>query len=576
MVTTGFGVCLVISVLATLLIAMRSDDRVNSYDLTISILLPFVIMGYWLKTQVASQEASLVLFVFINLSSTVLLAVIFFSMLRQLGVAINPWLKLLAYGAAFTQLLPVWLTFQQGLPEDLIQITDTGGGYSTRMVGGTFAFTHIAYVLALLIVVIGVVALLQARRRYYSRRTLAFYMVFVGAGMLMYALEGLLDMNFSAMPYLYMVADVLLAVNFDHFRAHDIYGLISDSQKANMSRGYVAVGLNGWFLSANEKCFEFLPELKRQRADTVIPADNPSGMILRDVIGNYSDNGIAAGTFRSGDRTFAYEISPFALHRGGMDRGYLIDLRDATEETRNLEILSDFNERLNREVAEKTRSVEMMREKLVLNLADMVENRDSNTGGHVKRTSDIVRILVEDIQSRQFFPLGDTLARDIVRAAPMHDLGKVSIDSGILNKPGRLTPEEFAIMKTHSTISGQMVKILLEGMEEAHLVQTAFHVARYHHERWDGKGYPEGLVGEMIPLGARIMAVADVYDALVSKRVYKEPMSFEKAAQIMREGMGTQFDPNMYLVFQSCQSKLERYYALAQGGQSDQTNIRKE
>ena len=137
-------------------------------------------------------------------------------------------------------------------------------------------------------------------------------------------------------------------------------------------------------------------------------------------------------------------------------------------------------------------------------------------------------------------------------------------DSNILNKPARLTPEEFTIMKTHSTISGQMVRILLEGMEEEHLVETAYHVARFHHERWDGKGYPEGLVGEMIPLEARIMAVADVYDALVSKRVYKEPMSYEKAAQIMQEGMGTQFDPNMHLVFLSCQSRLEHYYSLVQ------------
>ncbi|MCR4876060.1 MAG: HD domain-containing protein [Clostridiales bacterium] len=116
-------------------------------------------------------------------------------------------------------------------------------------------------------------------------------------------------------------------------------------------------------------------------------------------------------------------------------------------------------------------------------------------------------------------------------------------------------------MKTHSAISGQMVHILLDGVEEEQLVQTAYHVARYHHERWNGKGYPDGLVGEMIPLEARIMAVADVYDALVSKRIYKEPMSFEKAAQIMVDRMGTQFDPRMLLVFLNCQDKLERYYS---------------
>ena len=119
-------------------------------------------------------------------------------------------------------------------------------------------------------------------------------------------------------------------------------------------------------------------------------------------------------------------------------------------------------------------------------------------------------------------------------------------------------------MKTHSTISGQMVKILLEGVEEDSLVQTAYLMARHHHECWDGKGYPDGLVGEMIPVEARIMAVADVYDALISKRVYKEPMSFEQAARIMCEGMGTQFDPNMRIVFQRCRQELEQYYSAIQ------------
>lgn len=563
MVTAGFGVCLVISVLTTLYFALRNDDHVNSYDWSISLLLPFIIMGYWLKTQTASQEAALVLFVFINLGSTVLLAVILFSMLRHLGIPVNPWLKLFVYAAAFTQLLPVWLTFQRGVPDDMIQITDTGDGFATRMVGGSFAFSHITFVLALLIVVIGVIAILQARHRTYSRRTLAFYMLFVGVGMMMYALESLLDMNFSGLPYLYMAGNLLLVLNYDRTRAHDISSLISDNQKA-MSRGYVAISLNGLFLSANEKCFDFLPDLKTHRADARLPKNSPAGKTLRGIIESYNDNGTTAATFRSGERTFAYEIAPFRFHPDSPPQGYLIDIRDATEEARNLEILADFNARLNQEVADKTRSVKNMQEKLVLSLADMVENRDSNTGGHVKRTSDVVRILVEDIQANQYFPLGDELARDIVRAAPMHDLGKVSIDSNILNKPARLTPEEFTIMKTHSTISGQMVRILLEGMEEEHLVETAYHVARFHHERWDGKGYPEGLVGEMIPLEARIMAVADVYDALVSKRVYKEPMSYEKAAQIMQEGMGTQFDPNMHLVFLSCRSRLEHYYSLVQ------------
>lgn len=156
--------------------------------------------------------------------------------------------------------------------------------------------------------------------------------------------------------------------------------------------------------------------------------------------------------------------------------------------------------------------------------------------------------------------LDPQLAADIVRAAPMHDLGKISIDSSILCKPGRLTDEEYQIMKTHSVKSGEMVHILLEGVEERHFVDTAYNIARFHHERWDGKGYPEGLVGSMIPIEARIMAIADVYDALVSERCYKETMSFSKAKEIMLQGMGTQFDPNMKMLFLSCSDKLEAYY----------------
>ena len=258
--------------------------------------------------------------------------------------------------------------------------------------------------------------------------------------------------------------------------------------------------------------------------------------------------------------TYACDISYFSLRKDGRTQGYLLDFRDATEEQRNYDIISSYNMTLNAEVREKTESIREMQNKIVLGMANIIENRDNNTGGHVKRTSDIIRIIVDEIIRQGNIPMTEQLAQDIVRAAPTHDLGKLTIDSNILLKPGRFTDEEYEIMKTHSTKSGEMVKILLDGVEEERFVEIAFNVARYHHERWDGRGYPEGLVGTMIPLEARIMAVADVYDALVSKRVYKEAMGFEKSAQIMLEGMGTQFDPNMKEVFIGCREKLEEYY----------------
>ena len=561
MATVGFGICLVVSVLATLFIALRNYDHLDSYSWSVAILLPFLIMGYWLKAKVTTAEAALVLFSFINVATNVLLCVIFFSMLHNLDITIRPWIKGLIYAAAFAQLVPVWLTFRARSPEHMIQITDTGDGVATRMTGGSFAFSHYTILLALVIVILGAVAVCRWRKQTYSLRILTFYTLLIGAGILIYVLESILDTDFSAMPYLYAAGSILLTMSYEQSSLHDISGLMAENHRLNISHGFVAIGLNGWFLSANEKSYDFLPELRKQRVDRPFPEGSELRKLFERIVENYEVNGILSTRYHTGEMICACEISRFTTRRNGPVRGYIVDIRDVTQDQKNFRILTDYNRTLNQEVAEKTRNIEAIQEKIVLSMADMVENRDSNTGGHVKRTSDIVRILVDDILEKQIIPLDEDFARDIVRAAPMHDLGKVSIDYGILNKPGRLTPEEYTIMKTHSTISGQMVRILLEGVEKEEFVNTAFHVARFHHERWDGKGYPEGLVGEMIPLEARIMAIADVYDALVSKRVYKEPMSFEKAAQIMCEGMGTQFDPNMRPVFISCREKLERYYS---------------
>ena len=127
----------------------------------------------------------------------------------------------------------------------------------------------------------------------------------------------------------------------------------------------------------------------------------------------------------------------------------------------------------------------------------------------------------------------------------MHDLGKIAIDDSILRKPGRFTPEEFEVMKTHSAEGARIVSDILKDTDDEEFRKIAVNVAHYHHERVDGSGYPDGLKGDEIPLEARIMAIADVYDALVSKRVYKESYSFEKADRIIIEGMGTQFDPSL-------------------------------
>ena len=146
----------------------------------------------------------------------------------------------------------------------------------------------------------------------------------------------------------------------------------------------------------------------------------------------------------------------------------------------------------------------------------------------------------------------------------MHDLGKIAVDDAILRKPGKFTPEEFEQMKKHAAEGARIVSIVLESIDDEKFKKIAENVAHYHHERVDGSGYPEGLKGNEIPMEAKIMAIADVYDALVSKRVYKDKMSFEQADKIIMEGMGKQFDKILEPYYVAARSELEAYYSKQQ------------
>jgi putative two-component system response regulator len=202
-------------------------------------------------------------------------------------------------------------------------------------------------------------------------------------------------------------------------------------------------------------------------------------------------------------------------------------------------------------------SVVRLTEGFALSIANLIECRDENTGGHVQRTSQYVEILGRHLLSRDFFvdELFGSALDMIVRAAPLHDVGKISISDRILLKPGRLTEEEFAIMKTHAPLGAQMLKDMYERTPAQTYLRYARMIAASHHERFDGCGYPDGLSEEAIPLCGRIMAVADVYDALLDDRVYRKGMSHDEAAEIILDGRGSQFDPRIVDSFESCRSE---------------------
>lgn len=211
-----------------------------------------------------------------------------------------------------------------------------------------------------------------------------------------------------------------------------------------------------------------------------------------------------------------------------------------------------------KELEGKTRLITHMQDGLTMVLADMVESRDLNTGQHVRKTAAYVRIIMDQMQEEGIYTeaLTDRFISDVIRSAPLHDIGKINIPDAILNKPGRLTSDEFEIMKTHTTAGRDILLSAIENVPDADYLWEAKDLAAHHHERWDGGGYPDGLSGEEIPLSARIMAIADVFDALVSRRSYKAGFPFEKAMDIIKEGVGTQFDPNVAKAFIHAEDKV--------------------
>ena len=216
-------------------------------------------------------------------------------------------------------------------------------------------------------------------------------------------------------------------------------------------------------------------------------------------------------------------------------------LKELEEKNKFFQSKSEANEMRIFEIQNKT----------IMGIADLVESRSGETGQHVKRTSHLVNMILKQAKKKGKWSeiLTEEYIDYVTRAAPMHDLGKIVIPDAILNKPGKFTPEEFEIMKTHAGAGGKIVYDIIGGVADKKYVDIASDIANYHHEKWNGSGYPNGKAGKEIPLCARIMAVADVFDALVSERCYKKPMSYKDAFALIERESGEHFDPAVVELF---------------------------
>ena len=309
---------------------------------------------------------------------------------------------------------------------------------------------------------------------------------------------------------------------------------------------YIAVDYLYGFLDANISAKTVFPELEQKK-------DGES--ISEEIYHIFTSE---ESVYKVREKFYERNITEIMNH--GKLAGHTILLRDITEQQEHLELVQNYNARLNLEVIEKTQHIQLVQDSIITGIAGVVESRDNSTGGHINRTSAVVKILAKKLLESPEVEFEKDFLDNVIKVAPMHDLGKVAVDDVVLRKPGKFTDEEYAMMKSHSAEGARVIGKVLAEVDDEAMSKAAVNVAHFHHERWDGKGYPQGLAGEEIPVEARIMALADVFDALVSKRCYKEAFSFDRAFSIIEEGLGTQFDPVLGKMFMECRPELEKLY----------------
>lgn len=398
-----------------------------------------------------------------------------------------------------------------------------------------------------------------------SKKSLKILLGMLIFGTLSYIIPVSMGIKLNLMPYIYIVMEFFFIYFSTKSNTYDLQLNLINVYKHRTGYGYVAFDNKKRFLGCDEFALTFFPHLEDISIDTCIPESFTN--IIQNL--HYNDKNWDWNTHLNQDFRITYEdkAAICTIHRISISRmrmGYLFEIRDDTEQQNYIKGINSYNKELSRLVEEKTLQVTEMQDSITMGMATMVESRDNSTGGHILRTSDCMKIFTEELLKHpELTACTPEFCRLLVKAAPMHDLGKIAIDDSILRKPGIYTEEEYNIMKRHAAEGAVIVAKVLSQINDENFKKIAINVAHYHHEKWDGTGYPEKLSGEAIPLEARIMALADVFDALVSKRCYKEAKSFDEAFEIIKNNLGQHFDPKLGKIFIDCRPKLEEYYTNA-------------
>lgn len=562
-----YAALLVFSIVMTALYMLLWRKHDDVHVTLMFLLIPVVNLSHFLLACTQSAEAALLATKMTYLGGTFLQLMIMLAIFSLCRIKLNRWIRICSLllclaGYGFVLSIGKGTLFYRST--EFLNVN--GAGMLIKEYGPLHTAVAVIVILFFL-VSIGAIVYTMLRNKQIGRRILVLMILPEIVSIIGYFGGRSWFPGIDLLPLTYAFAQLVYLLISRRLNIYDVENTVMDAIAKSGDTGFITFDSRYNYLGSNGAARRILPVLNDLAVDLGIRRSRDAEMLISPWLDHFRDNpddNEGNGHFLEKDgRIYLFTVR--GLTMGRRAHGYSIIITDDTLDRAYINLLDGYNRDLKEQVARKTARIVRMSDNLILSLAVMVESRDNSTGGHIRRTSDVVRMLVDTMRGNGLVPegydLNDDFCRMLVKAAPMHDLGKIAVDDAILRKPGRFTPEEYAKMKVHAAEGARIVHEILKDTDDEPFHILAENVAHYHHERWDGSGYPEGLKGDAIPPEARIMAIADVYDALVSRRVYKDSMSFAQADSIMMEGMGSQFDPHLKDAYIAARPALEAYYS---------------
>ena len=559
-----YFIMFVLSVLNIVLLSVVVKQQRCFYYVTFFMLISISCFGYITIANAGTLPVALLGNILTYLGACFLPYCFLLCISELCQLPLKRWLSLLMFTYNTVVFFLVWITLDGSrLYYAGMELQQKDGITILYTQSGPLRFLYEISVVFYALAAVGV--LLHAFR---SRKNISYKNLWMLTGLelvtvIIYAFEKLANHTVDWVCLAYILDEFILLVLIYRIGKYDVSESIAGSINGQEDYAYMIFDLKLNYLGCSSMLKKYFPDITHVKVDRQIEAKG-NKTIEKAVawLTSCTITGIREPLYiKSKGRDLKCTWRPINNGLFGRKSGYLVELFDDTNQQKYLSLISNYNTQLEGEVAAKLEHIQEMQDQIIIGISDIVESRDNSTGGHVKRTSEAVRIFMEQLSKESAeFHMTKRYCENVIKAAPMHDLGKIAVEDQILRKPGRFTEEEYNLMKVHAAVGAQIVEKALNGVEDAGFMEVAKNMAHYHHEKWNGKGYPEGLAGEKIPLEARIMALADVFDALVSKRCYKDEYSYDEAFRIIEESLGSHFDPELGKIFMNCRPELEAYY----------------